>query len=211
MAGAMKKKIKVITPRMLAEMMIALYPVKRRNGSSPGFRFDFVRYPKGAYGYCINARGSGKGIRRDLAEYAALANLPYKKVLDEVVNRKIALLVVDPFNYEEDDWDGFLRVAIHEYAHHLRYQLGRAYRWNFGVNTFESTADLISDFHDRVQGKSRHRRSGPLFGRWCLWDGGYEPLSHDPLFFFMLYFLERKAEEKGYFDMHAKPLGAMDP
>jgi hypothetical protein len=206
-----RKKLKIVTPGMLAEMMIALYPVKRRNGKSPGFRFDFVRYPDETYGYCIHARGPGKGIRRDLAEYAALAERPYKKVLEEVVDRKVALLVVDPFNYEEDGWDGFLRVAIHEYVHHLRHLLGMAYRWNFGKNTFEITAGLINDFHDRVQGNGRHRRFGPLFGRWCIWDGGYEPLSHDPLFFFMLYFLERRAEEMGYFDLHAKPLGAMDP
>jgi len=203
-------RTELITPEKMTEMMIALYPVKRRNGKSPGFRFDFVRYPRGAYGYCIHAKGSGKGIRRDLAEYAALANLPYKKVLDEVVDRKIALLVVDPFNYEEDGWDGFLRVAIHEYAHHLRDQIGKAYRWDFSANSFERTAGLISDFQDRVKGKRRHRRFGPMFGQWCLWEGGYEEFSHDPLFFFTLYFLERKAEEKGYFKMLAKPLGAMD-
>jgi len=31
------------------------------------------------------------------------------------------------------------------------------------------------------------------------------PIAHDPLFYFILYFLERTAVEKGYFGMRAEP------
>ena len=36
-------------------------------------------------------------------------------------------------------------------------------------------------------------------------------LRHDPLFYFILYFLERTAHERGYFGMNARPEGTVGP
>jgi len=59
----------------------------------------------------------------------------------------------------------------------------------FRVKTFEKTLGLLQEFNNRVYGKRGSKKIGPLFGDWCVWDGDFDPYSHDPLFFFILYFL----------------------
>jgi hypothetical protein len=118
---------------------------------------------------------------------------------------------VDPFAYEDGGWERFLLVALHEYAHFLRHVIGEIYQWEFRVKTFEKTLGLLQEFHNRVYGKRGYRKIGPLFGDWCVWDGDFDPYSHDPLFFFILYFLERQAQERGYFGLNARPEGSVGP
>ena len=106
-----------------------------------------------------------KGLKRTLADYAKLAERSYPQVLREIFDRKVALLVVDPFAYENGGWSSFLLVALNEYAHFLRHVIGEIYQWEFRVKTFEQT------------------------------------LGH----------LERKAQERGYFGMNARPEGSVFP
>jgi hypothetical protein len=204
-----KRDPELVSPGQMAEMMTVLYPVRRKKGAFTGFRFDFVRYADGPFGFCVYPRKSPKGLKRTLGDYAKLAERPYPQVLREIYDRKVALLVVDPFAYEDGGWSSFLLVALHEYAHFLRHVIGEIYQWEFRVRTFEQTLGLLQEFNNRVYGKRGYKKIGPLFGDWCVWDGDFDPYSHDPLFFFILYFLERKAQERGYFGMDARPEGSV--
>ena len=113
-----KRDPELVTPGQIAEMMTGLYPVRRKKGVLPGFRFDFVRYADGPFGFCVYPRKSPKGLKRTLAEYAKLAERPYPQVLREIFDRK---------------------VALHEYAHFPRHAIGEIYQWEFRVKTFEQT------------------------------------------------------------------------
>ena len=201
-----KKDPEQVTPERMAEMMSALYPVRSRKNGFPGFRYDFVLSPEEAVGMCLYPGKGGKGIKRMLALYSDFSGRPYQKVLEEVVGRNTALLIVDPIVYEYAKWNRFLLVAIHEYAHYVRHAVGSVYKWDFRANTFERTAGLMQEFYDRVYGRRGYRKVGPLFGDWCVWGGSHDLQGHDPLYYFILYFLERRAQEKGYFNWNAKPV-----
>lgn len=206
-----KKDPELVTPAKMAEMMSALYPVRAKKDGFARFRYDFVISPTDTVGVCIHPRKDGKGIRRVLALYAEFSSRPYPKVLEEVLERNTTILIVDPIVYEGADWNNFLLVAIHEYAHYLSKIVGSVYKWDFRVNSFERTLGLLEEFNHRVYGKRSYKKIGPLFGDWCLWDGSHDPWAHDPLFFFILYFLERKAHEMDYFNRNAKPLYDEEP
>jgi hypothetical protein len=115
-----KKDPELVTPKKMAEMMSALYPVRTKKNGFPRFRYDFVISPTDTIGVCIHPRKDGKGIRRMLALYAEFSSRPYHKVLEEVLERNTSILIVDPIVYEGADWNNFLLVAIHEYAHHSK-------------------------------------------------------------------------------------------
>lgn len=199
-------KTEIITPEKMADMMKALYPIRFRKKGFARFRFDFVPSPcDDAVGICLYPPKDGKGVRRTLALYAEISGRPYRKVLEEVVGRNTALLIVDPVVYEEDGWMHFLLVAIHEYAHYLRRTTGSVYNWNFRGDSFERSLGLLEEFKHRVYGTRSYKKVGPLFGEWCLWDGINDPWSHDPLYYFILYFLERRAHELDYFTRNAMP------
>src|SRR4030066_794385 len=138
-----KRDPELVTPGQMADMMTVLYPVRRGKGVLPGFRFDFVRYSDGPFGFCVYPRKPPKGLKRTLADYAKLAERPYPQVLREIFDRKVALLVVDPFAYEDGGWPSFLLVALHEYAHFPRHVIGEIYQWEFLVKTFEQTLGLL--------------------------------------------------------------------
>lgn len=206
-----KKDPELVTPKKMGEMMSALYPVRARKGGYPRFRYDFVLSPGDSVGMCLVPSKNGKGMRRMLACYAEFSSRPYREVLDEVLVRNTAILIVDPIVYEGAGWNTFVLVAIHEYAHYLCRTVGGVYKWNFRVSTFERTLGLLKDFNRQVYGKGRYKKVGPLFGDWCLWDGINDPWAHDPLFFFILYFLERKSHELDYFNRNAKPVYDEEP
>jgi hypothetical protein len=206
-----KKDPELVTPAQMDEMMSALYPLRARRSGFPGFRYDFVYSPSDAVGMCLYPRKDGKGMKRILALYAEFAGRSYKKVLQEVVERNTAILLVDPIVYEGAGWNNFLLVAIHEYAHYLRRTLGSIYKWDFRESTFERTLGLLTEFNYRVNGKGSYKKLGPLFGEWCLWDGIHDPWSHDPLFFFICYFLERKAQALNYYNRNAMPVYDEEP
>jgi hypothetical protein len=199
------KDPELITPEEMASMMSALYPLKPKRNGFPRFRYDFILSPGDSVGMCLLPSKDGKGMRRMLARYAEFSNRPYREVLDEVLIRNTALLIVDPIVYESLDWNHFILVAIHEYAHYLCQTVGSIYKWDLRANTFEKSLGLLQEFHHRVYGKRSYKKIGPLFGDWCLWDGNHDPWAHGPLFFFILYFLERKAQEMGYFNRNAMP------
>jgi len=200
-------KTEIITPEKMADMMKALYQIRSRKNGFARFRFDFLTSTvDAAVGTCIYPPKDGKGVRRTLALYAEISGRPYQKVLDEVIGRNTALLTVDPAVYEEDGWMHFLLVAIHEYAHYLRRTVGSVYRLNFRGDFFERNLGLLEEFKHRVYGTRGYKKVGPLFGDWCLWDGINDPWSHDPLYYFILYFLERRAQEMDYFNRNARPV-----
>jgi hypothetical protein len=199
-------KTEIITPEKMGDMMKALYPIRSGKNGFARFRYDFVFPPSGVDGMCIFPRKDGKGIKRTLALYAKLSNRPYQKVLEEVVGRNTVLLIVDPTVYEECNWNCFLLVAIHEYAHYLHGTAGSVYTLDLRENFFERNLGLLEEFNHRVYGTRGYKKVGPLFGDWCLWGGTYDRWSHDPLYYFILYFLERKAHEMGYFTRKARPV-----
>jgi hypothetical protein len=206
-----RKDPELVTPTKMAEMMSALYPPRAGKNGCPRFRYDFVTSPGDAVGMCISPSKNGRGIRRLLALYADFSGRQYSDVLEEVLNRNTTILIVDPIVFEGADWNNFLLVAIHEYAHYLCRTVGSIYKWDLRANSFETTLGLLEEFHHRVYGKRRYKKIGPLFGDWCLWDGNHDPWAHGPLFFFTLYFLERKAQELGYFNRNAMPLYDDEP
>lgn len=206
-----KKDPELVTPEKMAEMMSALYPVRAKKNGFARFRYDFVISPGDAVGMCIYPSKDGKGMKRMLALYAEFSNRPYHKVLEEITERNIAILIVDPIVYEGADWNNFLLVAIHEYAHYLSNTVGSVYKWDFRASNFERTLGLLEQFNQRVCGKRSYRKVGPLFGDWCLWDVSHDPWTHDPLFFFILYFLERKAQAMDYFNRNARPVYDEEP
>jgi hypothetical protein len=191
--------------------MRALYSVSTRKSGLPRFRYDFVFVPGHGVGMSIFPNKDGKGIKRLLALYAEVSDRPYDNVLKEVINRNTSILLVDPIVFEEADWNSFLLVAIHEYAHYLCRTVGSAYRWDLRGKAFERTMGVFEEFYYRVHGARSFRKAGPLFGDWCLWSGKHDPMTHDPLFYFILYFLERKAQEMGYFNRNAMPLYDEEP
>jgi hypothetical protein len=206
-----KKDPELVTPEEMSGMMKALYPLKAGKNAFPRFRYDFILSPGDSVGMCLMPRKNGKGMKRMLARYAEFSSRPYREVLDEVFVRNTAILIVDPIVYEGAGWNNFLLVAIHEYAHYLCRTVGSVYKWDFRVSAFEKTLGFLKDFNWQVYGKGRHKKAGPLFGDWCLWDGSHDPWSHDPLFFFILYFLERKAQAMGYYNRNARPLYDEEP
>jgi hypothetical protein len=199
-------KTEIIAPHKIAEMMSALYPVRAKRNGFARFRYDFTMCPDDAMGVCLYPRKDGRGMKRILARYAEFSNRPYRKVFEEVIKHNTAILIVYSFAYEYGSWSLFLLVAIHEYAHYLNRTVGSIYKWDFRVNTFERTLGLLEEFNNQVYGKRKYKKIGPLFGGWCVWDGTHEQHAHDPLFYFILYFLERKAQEMEYFGRNAKPL-----
>jgi hypothetical protein len=206
-----EKEPELVSPAMMSGMMSALYPLRARKNGFPRFRYDFIISPGDAVGMCLYPRKDGKGMRRMLARYAEFSCRPYQEVLEEVLERNTAILIVDPLVYESLDWNHFILVAIHEYAHYLRGTVGSVYKWDLRANTFERTLGLLGEFNHRVYGKGSYKKVGPLFGDWCLWDGSHDPWAHDPLFYFILYFLERKAQEMDYFNRNAKPVYEEEP
>lgn len=159
-----KKDPELVTPEKMAEMMSALYPVRARKNGFARFRYDFVISPSETVGVCIYPRKDGKGMKRMLALYAELSGRPYRKVLEEVLERNTAILIVDPIVYEGADWNNFLLVAIHEYAHYLSNTVGSVYKWDLRVNSFERTLGLLEEFNHRVCGKRSYKKIGPVRG-----------------------------------------------
>lgn len=206
-----RKAPELVTPEKMAEMMSALYPFKARKHGFPGFRYDFIISPGDSVGMFIFPRKGAVGIKRLLARYAEFSYRPYSEVLEDIAKLKTAILIVDPIVYEGSDWNNFLLVAIHEYAHYIRRTAGFVYKLDFGANTFERTLGLLEEFHQRVYGNRSFKKRGPLFGEWCLWGGKDDLPGHDPLFYFILYFLERKAHEMNYFNRNAKPVYDEEP
>jgi hypothetical protein len=206
-----RKDPELVTPEMMSGMMSALYPVRPGKNGFLRFRYDFVLCGSDGVGICLCPTRNGKGIKKALAHYAEFAGRPRESVFREVLERNTAILLVDPIVYEGAGWNNFLLVAIHEYAHYLCRTVGSIYKWDMRANTFEKTLGPLHDFHYRVYGRRRYRKIGPLFGDWCLWDGNHDPWAHGPLFFFILYFLERRAHEMGYFNRNAMPLYDEEP
>ncbi len=202
---------KIVSPGKMAEMMSALYPVRAGKNGLPRFWYDFVICPADSLGLCIHPSREGKGIRRLLARYAEFSGRDRHKVFDEVCRRNTAILIVDPIAYEAGNWHYFLLVALHEYAHYLCRSVASLYNWDLRANSFERTLGLLEEFNQCVYGRRTFKKAGPLFGDWCLWEGGHDPVTHDPLFFFVLYFLERKAHDMGYFGVNATPLYDEEP
>ena len=205
--AAKAEKIEVINPKKLAEMMAALYPVRGWRRKIPTFRFGFVPIPGTPLGCCLDDGWPKRPLRKLVREYSRIAGRPFPQVYGEIVKDGSSILLIDPVAYEAWKWPGFLLVALHEYAHFLRGTMRAIYRTDYSVKNFEEAIGEQFDFDDRVRGRRTYRRHGPLFDGWCFRQGDADPpIAHDPLFFFILYFLERKAAEKGYFRMGAKPV-----
>lgn len=200
------KKIEVIYPKKLAEMMAALYPVRGWRRKIPPFRFGFVPIPGTPLGCCLDFRWPKRPLRKLVREYASAIGRPFPQVYGEILEGGSSILLVDPAAYEIAEWPWFLLVAVHEYAHFLRGTMSAIYRTDYSVKNFEEAIGEQFEFDDRVRGRRTYRRHGPLFDGWCYRAGDADPpIAHDPLFYFILYFLERKAAEKGFFRMRAKP------
>jgi hypothetical protein len=203
----MARSKEAVTESRLAKMMVSLYPVRGWRRKIPPFRFGFAPIPGTPLGCCLDAGWPKRPLRGLVREYVRATGRPFQQVYGEVVEERSSVLLVDPVAYEIGEWPGFLLVAIHEYAHFLRSTMSAIYRSDYSVKKFEEAIGEQFEFDDRVRGRRAFRRHGPLFDGWCYrkWDAD-PPIAHDPLFYFILYFLERKAAEKGYFRMRAEPV-----
>jgi hypothetical protein len=197
----------IITESRLAKIMVSLYPVRGWRRKIPPFRFGFVPIPGTPLGCCLDAGWPRRTLRGLVRKYARATGRSFPQVYEEIVEECSSVLLVDPVAYEIGEWPGFLLVAIHEYAHFLRGTMRAIYRTDYSVKNFEEAIGEQFDFEDRVRGRRTFRRHGPLFDGWCYRHGDADPpIAHDPLFYFILYFLERKAAEKEYFRMRAEPV-----
>lgn len=113
----------------------------------------------------------------------------------------LPLLVISP----EEDTElkrTFLHTAIHEYAHLIREKMLIIYPKTLQGNDYEKE-QFMSDFMSAVF-PEEERNVEPLFGNyaptWLQYD-----INHDPLFYFIFYVLERKAEDIGLFKKGYEP------
>jgi len=207
-----KKRQRIVTPQDLSRMVAALYPADRWKGRPPSFRFDLTRIQHGGIvGVCLDKSSRrSPDCRAIVRDYALDKETTATKVWEELRKKKTTLLLLDLFTYELYGWDDFLEVALHEYAHFVRETLKPAYKIPLGTaSNFEESLEVVDRFQARMRGKGRYRPYGRLFGRWCFFYGKEDTgISHDPLFYFILYLLQRKAQDLGYFDLDAKPEGA---
>jgi hypothetical protein len=203
----MARPKEAITEAKLARIMVSLYPVRGWRRKTPAFRFGFVPIPGTPLGCCLDDRWPKRPLRGLVKEYAKANGRPFERVYGEILEGRSSVLLVDPAVYELGKWPIFLLVAIHEYAHFLRGTMRAIYRTDYSAKNFEEVIGEQFDFDDRVRGRRTYRRDGPLFDGWCYREGDADPpIAHDPLFYFILYFLERTAVEKGYFGMRAEPV-----
>jgi hypothetical protein len=207
-----KKRQRIVTPQDLSRMTATLYPADRWKARPPSFRFDFTRIQHGGIvGICLD-RSSWRApnCRAIVRDYALEKKTTAGKVLEELRKKRTTLLLLDLFNYEWNGWIDFLQVALHEYAHFIRGTLKSAYKIPPATAAnLEESLEVVDRLQARMRGTGRYRPYGRLFGRWCFHYGKVDTgVSHDPLFYFVLYLLERKAQDLGYFDLDAKPEGA---